>query len=310
MTIVWLVFAIMTLGVILYLAPAFVSDLTLETDVELASYLAQIDAINNSEDMDPQEAADALAVLKRQVLARQAQTTAASGRLSSGLALLAIAVIGGSVYYMQGRPDLFYLDRTEGALNPAIASTPSAPSQTDRDTDVDNLISQLEARLADDRADDPNGWLLYARSLMNLGRFSDALDAYDRVVTLTDSHPEAVDERERARAFVEQRGRDKQPIPPSIDARPQRGPTEADVRDAQQMSEVDRQAMINGMVEGLAARLDDNPDDADGWARLIRARLVLGQSDKVAADVAKMRIAYTDHPDTAQKILDSAGYSD
>ena len=48
------------------------------------------------------------------------------------------------------------------------------------------------------------------------------------------------------------------------------------------MSAQDRQAMITGMVEKLAARLQQNPDDADGWTRLGRAYMVLEQPDKAA----------------------------
>jgi cytochrome c-type biogenesis protein CcmH len=41
-----------------------------------------------------------------------------------------------------------------------------------------------------------------------------------------------------------------------------------------------RQAMIRGMVEKLAARLEQQPDDVDGWTRLGRSYLVLHQPDK------------------------------
>jgi cytochrome c-type biogenesis protein CcmH len=42
----------------------------------------------------------------------------------------------------------------------------------------------------------------------------------------------------------------------------------------------ERQAMINAMVERLAARLEDQPDDVDGWVRLGRSYMVLNQPDK------------------------------
>src|SRR3546814_21119289 len=44
---------------------------------------------------------------------------------------------------------------------------------------------------------------------------------------------------------------------------------------AQAMSPEERQAMIEGMVRGLAARLEKNPEDFAGWMRLGRAYLVL-----------------------------------
>jgi cytochrome c-type biogenesis protein CcmH len=56
------------------------------------------------------------------------------------------------------------------------------------------------------------------------------------------------------------------------------------VREAQQAlagaSPQDRQAMINSMVERLAARLEQQPDDVDGWTRLGRSYNVLNQPDK------------------------------
>jgi cytochrome c-type biogenesis protein CcmH len=49
---------------------------------------------------------------------------------------------------------------------------------------------------------------------------------------------------------------------------------------AKDMSETDRTAMIRGMVERLATRLKQNGDDVDGWLRLVRAYLVMGDRAK------------------------------
>lgn len=57
------------------------------------------------------------------------------------------------------------------------------------------------------------------------------------------------------------------------------GPSREQMDAAQQMSAEDRNAMVRGMVDRLAERLKDNPNDADGWLRLARAREVLGESD-------------------------------
>jgi cytochrome c-type biogenesis protein CcmH len=45
----------------------------------------------------------------------------------------------------------------------------------------------------------------------------------------------------------------------------------------------DEQAMIRGMVDGLAARLEENPDDVEGWLRLADSRGVLGEWDGAVA---------------------------
>lgn len=63
------------------------------------------------------------------------------------------------------------------------------------------------------------------------------------------------------------------PEPPS-------GPTREDIAAAQEMLPAERAEMIRGMVEGLAARLEEEPDDAEGWARLAHSWRVLGESEK------------------------------
>jgi cytochrome c-type biogenesis protein CcmH len=57
-------------------------------------------------------------------------------------------------------------------------------------------------------------------------------------------------------------------------------PTSEDVAAAEEMSAGDRQAMIGGMVDSLAARLKENPANFEGWVRLIRSYVVLNQRDK------------------------------
>ena len=74
------------------------------------------------------------------------------------------------------------------------------------------------------------------------------------------------------------------------------GPDAAEVAAAQQMSPTDRGAMIHSMVDGLAARLKQNPQDADGWLRLIKARMVLGEKDQAQADYRSARKAFSNTP--------------
>jgi cytochrome c-type biogenesis protein CcmH len=53
---------------------------------------------------------------------------------------------------------------------------------------------------------------------------------------------------------------------------------------------------IAAMVENLASRLKADPDDAEGWQRLIRAYAVLGDQDKAHAALANARIALRAEP--------------
>jgi cytochrome c-type biogenesis protein CcmH len=67
------------------------------------------------------------------------------------------------------------------------------------------------------------------------------------------------------------------------------GPSAQDIAAAQSMSPEQRQAMIRGMVDRLAARLEQNPNDRAGWTRLAHAYDVLGEPDK--AQGARARAA-------------------
>ena len=60
---------------------------------------------------------------------------------------------------------------------------------------------------------------------------------------------------------------------------------------AKDMSEGDRNTMIRGMVDRLATRLKDNGNDVEGWLRLVRAYMVLGERDKAQAALADARQA-------------------
>ncbi len=61
---------------------------------------------------------------------------------------------------------------------------------------------------------------------------------------------------------------------------PQRGPSAEDMAAAEALTDEQRASMIAGMVEGLAARLKDNPDDLQGWTMLARSYATLGEFDK------------------------------
>jgi cytochrome c-type biogenesis protein CcmH len=73
------------------------------------------------------------------------------------------------------------------------------------------------------------------------------------------------------------------------------GPTGDDVAAAQSMSPPEQQTMIREMVEGLAQRLAANPNDLEGWRRLGRSYLVLGEPTKAQQAYARaVALAPTD----------------
>nr|WP_272210669.1 hypothetical protein [Marinicella sp. W31]MDC2876571.1 hypothetical protein [Marinicella sp. W31] len=60
------------------------------------------------------------------------------------------------------------------------------------------------------------------------------------------------------------------------------GPDEQAVAAAAELAPEARADMIAGMISGLEQRLNEEPDDIDGWMRLIRSYSVLGEQRKAA----------------------------
>jgi cytochrome c-type biogenesis protein CcmH len=64
-------------------------------------------------------------------------------------------------------------------------------------------------------------------------------------------------------------------------------------------------AMIQGMVQGLAQRLSANPDDPEGWVRLVRAYAVLGDTTKRDDALLRAKARYAGKSDILAQ-LDAA----
>lgn len=65
------------------------------------------------------------------------------------------------------------------------------------------------------------------------------------------------------------------------------GPSQAEVEAAAEMTPEERDAFVRSMVDRLASRLDEEPNDLEGWLRLGRAYLVLGDTDDARMAIEK-----------------------
>ncbi len=70
-------------------------------------------------------------------------------------------------------------------------------------------------------------------------------------------------------------------------------PTAGDMAAAQNLSPAERQAMIEQMVQRLAARLDQQGNDLGGWLKLVRAYSVLDRKDDAVKALAKARVQFS-----------------
>lgn len=82
------------------------------------------------------------------------------------------------------------------------------------------------------------------------------------------------------------------------------GPTQDQITAAAALRPAEQQDMAEGMVARLAARLDDDPGDADGWIMLMRSYQALGREGEARAALGKALAA---NPSQRTKLEDAAG---
>ncbi|MBL4813434.1 MAG: c-type cytochrome biogenesis protein CcmI [Rhodobacteraceae bacterium] len=85
-----------------------------------------------------------------------------------------------------------------------------------------------------------------------------------------------------------------------------RGPSAADVAAAQDMTDTDRSAMIEGMVAALSTRLAEQGGPAEDWAQLIQALGVLGRTEEASAIYIEAQTVFAGS-DLALSLLQNAG---
>jgi cytochrome c-type biogenesis protein CcmH len=82
------------------------------------------------------------------------------------------------------------------------------------------------------------------------------------------------------------------------------GPTADDAASAAKMTDEQRRDMIRGMVGRLAERLQNDGADVEGWLRLVRSYVVLGDRDRAKGVAADARRALAGRPDEVKRIDD------
>ena len=161
---------------------------------------------------------------------------------------------------------------------PMMAAAESADPLPSDPEALKNEAGRLETALAQD-AKDWQGWIRLARARAALGRTADAEAALARGAGIYAGAP-----------FVQQQfataATELGIAPPGGATSAARGPSDEQMQAAKSMSPEQRTQMIRGMVESLAARLQDQPDDVEGWRMLARSYRVLGENAK-AAEAAK-----------------------
>jgi cytochrome c-type biogenesis protein CcmH len=159
----------------------------------------------------------------------------------------------------------------------------------------------FERALALDAAD-PRARFYRGLALLQAG---DRRAAYDAWVALIESSPGDApwlpELHRRVAALAADLGLDPADVPAPPTARADTAPMEA----AENMAPEDRAAMISDMVAGLAARLEEQPGDLEGWRRLGRSYQVLGEPQKAADAYRRVAEALPDDLEAQQDYADA-----
>jgi cytochrome c-type biogenesis protein CcmH len=86
----------------------------------------------------------------------------------------------------------------------------------------------------------------------------------------------------------------------------QRQPTPEQIGSLQALPADQREAAIRGMVNGLANRLKSSPRDEQGWLRLIRSRVVLGEQQAAQEALTQALAVFSDDTAAAERITTAA----
>ena len=184
----WIVLAAMTaMALAMVLAPLFRRPARApgRGEFDAAIYREQIAELERDRErglLDHAQAAAARAEIGRRLLATRAEQQATPGAEAphAGFRVAAVAVGIGipagalALYLVLGAP---FLAAEGGAAAQREAVTATAGP------DIEAMVARLGERLRE-RPDDARGWALYARSLAGLDRFTEAVPAFRRAITL------------------------------------------------------------------------------------------------------------------------------
>jgi cytochrome c-type biogenesis protein CcmH len=173
--------------------------------------------------------------------------------------------------------------------------------------DVNTMIERLAARL-ETAPGDVKGWRMLGWSYFHTGRYKEAATAYARAVELDPSSSELKVSYEEAKAKASQSGSLETASSSQTEAVDKAGDGQRAEKNSKPEAVPAREydAAIRSMVDGLAARLESSPRDVEGWTRLMRSRVVLGERETAATALRKALDVFKDDAAASGKITAAA----
>ena len=188
---------------------------------------------------------------------------------------------------------------TDGQASMAAAGKPLP--------DVNTMIERLTARL-ETTPEDIEGWQMLGRSYFHTARYEQAATAFARAIELDPSSAELKRSYEEAKAKASNSANSETAASLQTGAvgNGGDGPSVEKIAKSEAMPPHEREAQIRSMVDGLADRLESAPRDVEGWARLMRSRVVLGEREAAATALQKALEVFKDDSAASGKIIAAA----
>jgi len=192
--------------------------------------------------------------------------------------------------------------RSTGTEEPA-----SMPAAGKLLPDVNTMIERLAARL-ETTPEDIKAWRMLGWSYFQTGRYEQAATAYARAVELDPSSAELKLSYEEAKAKASESDNLETASSLQTEAVGKGGDglSVEKVTKSKAMPPRERDAAIRSMVDGLADRLESSPRDVEGWTRLMRSRVVLGEREVAATAFLKALEVFKDDSAASGKITAAA----
>ena len=175
---------------------------------------------------------------------------------------------------------------------------------------ADGIVTpKAQSLITEVLAKDPKNFRARFYDALAQEQAGDKTGALDRWIALLAASPEGAGWREDVIARIvnlgKATGRDVSAIVASA------SPSTSVITDAQKsaiqaLPEGDQTAMIKGMVAKLADRLKTNPNDADGWIKLIKSYQVLNDPASAKDALNTALLAFTNDPANKDKIVAAA----
>jgi cytochrome c-type biogenesis protein CcmH len=162
--------------------------------------------------------------------------------------------------------------------------------------DVNSMIQKLAARL-ETKPDDVKGWTMLGWSYLHTERYEQAAAAYARAMKLDPGSAELRLAYEGATAKAKAKASRTASSP-----HPEAGKGGKSEADAPRKHGPE----VRAMVDRLADRLKTSPRDVEGWIRLMRSRVVLGEKDAAATAFRRALEVFKDDTAAAGKIAATA----